>query len=429
MTVDKQIQKAGNHSQLTQAGTINNIYYNGIDEERVREIAEKESGKGAIGKLRHNLQEFSGKLLPRSDADKILGSLEERLNTKDQNGRRITCGAALVCYTGASFVNKKDVEEKRRTSAESVSSAFMDFIKSDRVKFDLIITSPFSNAANDAARFGKLGNAFKVGCYGAYENTTEPFENSYMQIKKLIKEDEIIKKKLEKSELTISTIEVSLPYALMKVEHRAEHANLDHIRLDLYSPFLASNSDRKTIIIAREVDGKAYETFSREIDSYKEIGKRIRDIDDVQDIGKGIHIFESKDYEAEIENSPGEWRRYFSGREKFGREDTEISNIELGISTYKKFKCDRPHYHLTTNEHYYIVSGQQKILDIRTGEEFLAKAGDVVFIRKRTQHLTKNAPGTKIVFAKAPLKRGEGGKDKEKAKMPPGKENWAKSWE
>ena len=37
MTADKQTQKAGENSQLMQAGTIN-IYNNGIDEKRAREI-------------------------------------------------------------------------------------------------------------------------------------------------------------------------------------------------------------------------------------------------------------------------------------------------------------------------------------------------------------------------------------------------------
>ena len=36
MTVDKQTQRAGDNSQLMQAGTIN--IYNGIDEKRAREI-------------------------------------------------------------------------------------------------------------------------------------------------------------------------------------------------------------------------------------------------------------------------------------------------------------------------------------------------------------------------------------------------------
>lgn len=36
MTADKQTQKAGENSQLVQAGTIN--IYNGIDEKRAREI-------------------------------------------------------------------------------------------------------------------------------------------------------------------------------------------------------------------------------------------------------------------------------------------------------------------------------------------------------------------------------------------------------
>ena len=79
-----------------------------------------------------------------------------------------------------------------------------------------------------------------------------------------------------------------------------------------------------------------------------------------------------------------------------------ISYIETGISDYRQFKVDTPHYHRTTGEHYYILEGAQKIIDIDNEKEIEVKEGDFVFIPAGTKHWTKNKKGTKVFFSKAP---------------------------
>ncbi|MDO4486945.1 MAG: hypothetical protein Q4C46_10205 [Bacillota bacterium] len=389
-------------------------------------IEERYNSRQNIEKMRVSLEENSGKLLSRQDVDGILGKVKDRLNIR-VNNRRIAYKATLICYTGASFINKKDVTQAREGNAEEVSDAFISFIKTERTAFDLIITNPYSNAAVDAARFGKLGNNnFKTRRKDvpSYVNTTEPFENAYSSIVKQINTNTDIQRKMENNELNIFITDISLPYALFKIDYVDEYSYLNYIRIDLYSPFLSSNSERKSIIISKIKNKEEYDFFNREIDAYKSVSKWIGE--EEFDNGSGIHVFK-----PEENNQDSFYRRYYTGNRKFNRDDMKISNVELGVSVYNEFKCDKPHYHLTTNEHYYIVSGEQKILDLETGIESLAKEGDVVFIRKRTKHWTKNAPGTKIVFAKSPLKVGDNDKDKVNLKINQiyDVQDWEKSWE
>lgn len=70
MTVDKQTQKAGENSQLMQAGTI--YIYNGIDEKRAREIcaetyavARRDFTADAYACANERVQQFENSLLPR----------------------------------------------------------------------------------------------------------------------------------------------------------------------------------------------------------------------------------------------------------------------------------------------------------------------------------------------------------------------------
>ena len=388
-------------------------------------IEERYNARQNIEKMRVSLEENSGKLLSRQDVDGILGKVKDRLNIR-VNNRRIAYKATLICYTGASFINKKDVTQTREGNAEEVSDAFIGFIKTERTAFDLIITNPYSNAAVDAARFGKLGNnnfITRRRDVPAYVNTTEPFENAYDSIVKQIRRNTAIQRKMENNELNIFITDISLPYALFQIEYIDKFSYLNHIRLDLYSPFLSSNSERKSIIISKGTNKEEYDFFNREIDAYKSVSKLIGE--EEFDNGSGIHVFK-----AEENDQDTFYRRYYTGNMKFDRDDMEISNVELGVSIYNEFKCDRPHYHLTTNEHYYIVSGEQKIVDLETGIESHAKEGDVVFIRKRTKHWTKNAPGTKIVFAKSPLKVEENDKDKVNLNISQiyDLQDWEESW-
>lgn len=389
-------------------------------------IEERYNARQNIEKMRVSLEENSGKLMSRQDVDGILGKVKDRLNIR-VNNRRIAYKATLICYTGASFINKIDVTQSREGNAEEVSDAFISFINTERTAFDLIITNPYSNAAVDAARFGKLGNnnfKTKRRDVPAYVNTTEPFENAYSSIIQQINTNIAIQRKMESNELNIYITDISLPYALFQIEYIDKFSYLNHIRLDLYSPFLSSNSDRKSIIISKGQNKEEYDFFNREIDAYKNVSKWIGE--EEFDNGSCIHIFKPEENDQDTF-----YRRYYTGDKKFDRDDMKISNVELGISVYNEFKCDKPHYHLTTNEHYYIVSGEQKILDLETGIESHAKEGDVVFIRNRTKHWTKNAPGTKIVFAKSPLKVGE--KDKDKVTLIIDQiyeaREWEESWE
>lgn len=143
---------------------------------------------------------------------------------------------------------------------------------------------------------------------------------------------------------------------------------------------------------------------------------------------ENVHIFTKEQISGSLKQ---QYRQYLTGSRLFERGNikNKFSYLETGISYYKNFKVDTPHYHETTAEHYILLQGEQKILDLGSGKQYIARKGDFVFIPPWTKHFTKNKAGTKIFFAKAP-----DGKDKVEIYELPEKnhvdyDEWEKSYE
>ena len=79
-------------------------------------------------------------------------------------------------------------------------------------------------------------------------------------------------------------------------------------------------------------------------------------------------------------------------------------DVEIGISFYQVFTSDKLHYHVRITEHWYVLEGIVKLLivDNNKFKEMQFFTGDFVVIPPGTIHVTKNAPGTKVLFVKAP---------------------------
>ena len=100
-------------------------------------------------------------------------------------------------------------------------------------------------------------------------------------------------------------------------------------------------------------------------------------------------------------------------------------DIEVGISYYREFTADVPHVHPTATEHAYVLSGsiRCRILD-GSGIEVQFDEGDFFLLRPGEAHATKNAPGTKVMFIKAP-----GINDKTPVEVDEDTRRWLLSWD
>lgn len=77
-------------------------------------------------------------------------------------------------------------------------------------------------------------------------------------------------------------------------------------------------------------------------------------------------------------------------------------NVESGISSYPCYKWEQPHYHTTTSEYCYILSGETKYVDLSRGKEYHFKEGDFYVLRPNTPYLQKCMAGCRLLFLKAP---------------------------
>lgn len=341
---------------------------------------------------------LSGRIVPRKMIENHTGPVRDLFVCES---RRIVNDATFVMYTGSSFLNvvaaERGIADGRLVTIEP---QILDYLNAGG-NLNIILTDPFSASADEAVFSDKLGNRNVNG-------TDTPFSKSYDVIKDFKNSSD------NYENLKIKYTNISLPYSIMRMEFTTRYAQYNYIKIDLYSFGIRNNADRLSIIVFQDTDPLTYNTLSHQIEYITE-----KSYDLATDYSPEIKIFSNDEYETTKRT-----RVYFTGQKMFDTESNRgikntYSDIELGTSLYPTECSDKPHYHRTTNEHYMVVKGSQKILEINTMREFTANEGDVVFIPKLTPHVTKEAANTKIVFAKSPL-----GMDKEAIEISEAIQKW-----
>ncbi len=116
------------------------------------------------------------------------------------------------------------------------------------------------------------------------------------------------------------------------------------------------------------------------------------------------HINEVVVMNAEmIEDSlVGNFRQYIQGDLKEEQKLPFIynENSEIGISYYRDFFHDEPHYHDIITETNYILEGKVCIRIIDSGKEFIVGKGGIFSFPPKVKHILKGVAGTKIIFFK-----------------------------
>ncbi|MDO4501942.1 MAG: cupin domain-containing protein [Coriobacteriia bacterium] len=98
--------------------------------------------------------------------------------------------------------------------------------------------------------------------------------------------------------------------------------------------------------------------------------------------------------------------------------------FELGMGSYPQFTFEAPHVHAANQEFNYVLEGAVKVVNLETGQEHMFKPGDLFSYDPGVRHLSKNLPGTRVLFFKSP-----GGNDKELLPLSPAIEAWGSSWD
>lgn len=96
---------------------------------------------------------------------------------------------------------------------------------------------------------------------------------------------------------------------------------------------------------------------------------------------------------------------------------------EVGMSHYKIFTSDQPHYHASATEYNFVISGLSKVFLIDERKEFIFESGSIFVLPPLTKYASKHFPNTKILFFKSP-----GGNDKHVIDVDDEIKLWLSSW-
>ena len=96
------------------------------------------------------------------------------------------------------------------------------------------------------------------------------------------------------------------------------------------------------------------------------------------------------------------FRQYIQGNLQKEQELPFVYNnrSEIGISVYREFTHDEPHYHDVITETNYILEGKACVKIIETDEEFVVEKDGIFSVPPKLTHIMKVQPNTKMIFFK-----------------------------
>lgn len=135
-----------------------------------------------------------------------------------------------------------------------------------------------------------------------------------------------------------------------------------------------------------------------------------------------MHIINKNQIDNGLEK---EHRIYLCGNLGFPSPSPHIATdgYEIGITHYKEYTCEKPHYHTINTEYNYVISGSLKILDIDNNKEYLLNSGDFFVIEPNQKYITKALADTSVIFSKTP-----GGNDKNVINTDKNIIEWGEKW-
>lgn len=292
----------------------------------------------------------------------------------------------IVNYACTAFL-ASDTIVSHRFANKSWRDIYHEKIK-EGCKFKFILTEPNTYADFDAS-YSKM----KTIC-NANVSISNLILESFETLKKDIEETKLI----YPNSIDFRTSTVALPYGAIMVINDDEHMYLNHIKVDLYSPYLNDDHDRRSFILYEKINKSNFDFFSKNITQFW----------NQSDVNPKVILTPQKIENKEIENFltvPG-FRQYFVGDLKRTQPIRHIydKKIEVGRSFYGEFTADIPHCHTYATEFLYIIKGEYKIGFLKNNHiktEHL-QAGDFFAIPKQTYYASKACADTEVLFIKAP---------------------------
>lgn len=162
----------------------------------------------------------------------------------------------MSCYAASIiFSPQQNMVDERAYDLGMMFNIFATLLQDEEFSLEIIINAPGCAAAQDAVAQDRLGNS----ALEAYPEAI--FLSSYANISRLIREEPVFQKAYQQKRFRFMVTENVLPYALFQVEYKPGYEENSHIKVDLYSAGLASNMDRRCMMIFKKDDPENHNFF------------------------------------------------------------------------------------------------------------------------------------------------------------------------
>ncbi|MDD6812693.1 MAG: hypothetical protein PUD93_12705 [Lachnospiraceae bacterium] len=165
----------------------------------------------------------------------------------------------IANYACNSLFAPQNGESRGLARNENLANIVDGLVKREHVQFSVVITKPECEAAKEAVRNEKIIN------HDIEKNERKKvFSSALEEMQKCIASNGKYCKEYRENQVRFACTEISLPYGIFQVTYK--NHKQDHIKVDLYSPYIPHESERLSMLIYRKKNEQLYKIFSDEFD-------------------------------------------------------------------------------------------------------------------------------------------------------------------
>lgn len=212
---------------------------------------------------------YAGKMSKKAkDADeyvrKMFGSREqvEKASPLDE---RVALGLGIkeiriANFTSNAWLNTELVDAEALPSRSALVQRMQELVEKENIRLTMVITAPGSQASKEAISSEKV-----ININTTIEDRERLFYCAYYAIRQNIQPGGYLHNSFKKGDFKYRLTDISMPYGIFQVIYEDESKN--HIKLDLYSPYIAREKERRSIFIYEKYNPEDYNYFSKDFDN------------------------------------------------------------------------------------------------------------------------------------------------------------------
>ncbi|MBR6519192.1 MAG: hypothetical protein IKT63_05925 [Oscillospiraceae bacterium] len=188
-------------------------------------------------------------------------SVESRSPLKDRVAPGLGIKEIRIAnFTSNAWLNVELVDTDALSSRSEMVQLMEELITKEDIRLKMVITAPDSEAANEAIRSKKV-----INMHTTMEDREKLFYCAYYAIHNNIQPGGAFHKSFTENNFMYRVTDVAMPYGIFQVIYEDE--SKDHIKLDLYSPYISREKERRSIFIYKDKNPEDYNYFSKDFDN------------------------------------------------------------------------------------------------------------------------------------------------------------------